>query len=609
MVLPAHAAGNVVVAYTSAQISSDPGFEGLWRYHVSLQWILQAEDRIPLVFYLDLREFEESCTSGDIVFDNPAGVLPGLDSGMGYCEAPYDGVYLCWRDRRVPFASLGGTAVFEPVIVETCLLPAASEGIVVFYSELPPGSSRTHYNALAVELPRDLVFGDVHGPLPQDPGGSDISEVVINEFVVVPAPGRESFYELRNQTAAPIALTNWVLATASGTLDNLGGVLPAGGYLADSVYTQLPPDKPGDISPDAAYGTSQSGEPFDHKGDAIGLYDPQQNLVDGVLYGTFGGAPVSCPLLLEPGLLPPFAPGGFSTSQGGDPDTAQTSTSRAPDGRDTDDHAQDFNVGQPTPGSSNTAQSPALGSSVRLNGVYAWSTGKDGVELFNPTVSTVDASGWYVSDGTAIDPVLHGSGVNGTIQADQSRSLYQGETASFNFSLQFDDVLYLYDQNLVRLDQLGWSRTPYYFPDSCIVRVPAGVGPADGYDWNTSGGDITLYYDDCPLMNPTVGIEIGAMLRPGLAAPMPNPAREKVALSFTLTGVGEMRARIALYDVSGRRIRTLGNGSEWGAGTHTVHWDGRDRAGRRAAAGIYFARLLVSGRPVGVSRSVVWLTP
>ena len=50
------------------------------------------------------------------------------------------------------------------------------------------------------------------------------------------------------------------------------------------------------------------------------------------------------------------------------------------------------------------------------------------------------------------------------------------------------------------------------------------------------------------------------------------------------------RARIALYDVSGRHVRGLVDGP-LAEGTSTHRWDGRDDAGRAVPGGLYFARL------------------
>ena len=57
-------------------------------------------------------------------------------------------------------------------------------------------------------------------------------------------------------------------------------------------------------------------------------------------------------------------------------------------------------------------------------------------------------------------------------------------------------------------------------------------------------------------------------------------------------GVGP--AEVSVFDVSGRLVRTVVRG-EYGAGYHTVAWDGKDAGGRRVAAGIYFLRAESAG--------------
>ena len=52
--------------------------------------------------------------------------------------------------------------------------------------------------------------------------------------------------------------------------------------------------------------------------------------------------------------------------------------------------------------------------------------------------------------------------------------------------------------------------------------------------------------------------------------------------------------RIASYNMSGQRIRTLVNG-EGAAGRHAVTWDGRNDAGRDVASGTYLCRLEIDG--------------
>jgi glucose/arabinose dehydrogenase len=87
-----------------------------------------------------------------------------------------------------------------------------------------------------------------------------------------------------------------------------------------------------------------------------------------------------------------------------------------------------------------------------------------------------------------------------------------------------------------------------------------------------------------------------------MIAARPNPFGAKTALTFSLP----CRARVSLdiYDVTGRRVRTL-FGAFREAGTHTVTWDGTTGAGRRLPSGVYFARLSVGERVVAGSRLVL----
>lgn len=73
-----------------------------------------------------------------------------------------------------------------------------------------------------------------------------------------------------------------------------------------------------------------------------------------------------------------------------------------------------------------------------------------------------------------------------------------------------------------------------------------------------------------------------------LTAPRPNPFNPVTRLSFSLDRSSEVR--LAIYDMKGRRLRLLTDGS-LGPGVHTVSWDGRGDSGRRVPAGAYLVCL------------------
>lgn len=81
-----------------------------------------------------------------------------------------------------------------------------------------------------------------------------------------------------------------------------------------------------------------------------------------------------------------------------------------------------------------------------------------------------------------------------------------------------------------------------------------------------------------------------------LAMPAPNPARTEATLRFSLSRAGAVR--LAVHDVSGRRVRTLIAGHR-AAGAQEARWDLRGADGAPVAAGLYFVRLEAEGLTLG----------
>jgi hypothetical protein len=88
-----------------------------------------------------------------------------------------------------------------------------------------------------------------------------------------------------------------------------------------------------------------------------------------------------------------------------------------------------------------------------------------------------------------------------------------------------------------------------------------------------------------------------------LGAPFPNPATAGVTIDLAVPQPAA-DATIVVYDVSGRLVRTLLRGPV-DQGVHRAAWDGRDEAGARAAAGVYFVKSRAGSS--GATRKVVLL--
>ncbi len=68
----------------------------------------------------------------------------------------------------------------------------------------------------------------------------------------------------------------------------------------------------------------------------------------------------------------------------------------------------------------------------------------------------------------------------------------------------------------------------------------------------------------------------------------PNPFSRSTAISFSIPSASCVE--LDIYTISGRRIRTLVNGTQQ-AGHHVAEWDGKDGSGKDVSSGIYYCRL------------------
>jgi hypothetical protein len=77
-----------------------------------------------------------------------------------------------------------------------------------------------------------------------------------------------------------------------------------------------------------------------------------------------------------------------------------------------------------------------------------------------------------------------------------------------------------------------------------------------------------------------------------LSPAWPNPFNPSTTINYSLKKGGF--SELTVYDVAGRRVRTLVNGFV-PAGEHEVAWNGKDDNGRQTASGVYFYRFRSGG--------------
>lgn len=68
----------------------------------------------------------------------------------------------------------------------------------------------------------------------------------------------------------------------------------------------------------------------------------------------------------------------------------------------------------------------------------------------------------------------------------------------------------------------------------------------------------------------------------------PNPFNHETIIKFSLPQQNDVK--LLIFNINGQLIRHL-NEDNFGAGIHSVRWDGRDNSGKVVASGIYFVRM------------------
>ena len=114
----------------------------------------------------------------------------------------------------------------------------------------------------------------------------------------------------------------------------------------------------------------------------------------------------------------------------------------------------------------------------------------------------------------------------------------------------------------------------------------AGGGSTGGTGGTTVG---TSGLPDDGTLRPHTSV--GAEDATPLERPMPNPFTSGMHMAYSVSHDGDP-VEINVYDVTGRRVKTLENGVV-GLGRHQVAWDGRDQSGALVRRGMYFIHIRI----------------
>jgi hypothetical protein len=219
---------------------------------------------------------------------------------------------------------------------------------------------------------------------------------------------------------------------------------------------------------------------------------------------------------------------------------------------------------------------PLEGSSIGFDGPIDWTNTSEGVARIRVNAAqdwggvqfSIDATGAPVRiTGMALDPGTAPSDATLESAVDKygaAHGILFGTGPSPRNAATFTIAV-----SLVRTGS-GIANRPR------LVNLKAG----------TSSGAATLAWS----FNPTLDLANPSVPAPALMKARPNPFTAQTEIAFVLPA--DARVTLNVYDVRGRLVRTLVNGTT-PAGAHLVRWDGADALGHAARSGIYFTKLTV----------------
>jgi len=117
-----------------------------------------------------------------------------------------------------------------------------------------------------------------------------------------------------------------------------------------------------------------------------------------------------------------------------------------------------------------------------------------------------------------------------------------------------------------------------------IIRVADAINNAKGIGRTCFDGEPPLQDkdDDQPLQT-------------NAFKPAPNPFAGETTILYTIAGTKAIPVSITVYDIAGRRVRTLETGMQQ-PGRRMAVWNGQDEHGIQAARGVYYIRANLGGQ-------------
>ncbi len=132
--------------------------------------------------------------------------------------------------------------------------------------------------------------------------------------------------------------------------------------------------------------------------------------------------------------------------------------------------------------------------------------------------------------------------------------------------------------------------TPMQVRRALMMTASRAGNPDSTYGWGIINVWNAIHYNQSAVEDDRIQVEKEHEFA---LASQPNPTAGATTISFSMVRAGEVS--LAIYDASGRRVRTLLSGPRR-PGTYAARWDGKDEKGIEVPSGIYFYKLFALDR-------------
>lgn len=482
------------------------------------------------------------------------------------------------------------------------------------------GNDGNHFDTSLLDGPNSAVSATVaqalhdasdHLPVYADfvsigNGGSSSEEIVFSE-IFYDTPGtdsQEEWVELYNGTSSTVNLSDWTISDNNGTGSSI--TFPSGTTMQAGTYLTVARNASG-FNTLYGFDADVSGAlpALNNGGDALLLKDDLGTLIDEVAWegGASSGIPTGWGSSSNPS-----APTGSSIER-----TSSTDT----------DSFSDWSVVSGNGNPETQATQPPSAGVIVISEVFYDTPGTDSdeewIELFNAGGSTVDISGWTITDNngtgstyTYSNGVSLAAGTFYTVATDQSgfNSLYgknPDDSGSIPALNNGGDTIILKDGQGSTVDEVAWeggassgipsgwgsSSNPSASTGSSIVRSDPFVDTDAYSDWITASGNGNPHTQSDGAVSSKALPEGEELFTEELPTEItlgnyPNPFNPTTNIHFTLTESNNVR--LTVYNMIGQEVAVLVNGFK-NAGKHEVTFDAAN-----LSTGVYIYRLDSGGQ-------------